>query len=148
MPITLLRFKVVRYGIVGGTGGVASWLLFLLLTSVGMWYLYASSIAGWLTYALSFVLHKLWTFESKELYTTAWQLPAHLFLKLVWNALVVTPLFLYCLVEYLGWNALVAQPVAGACIGCVQNFLICTYVIFNPRLAHYASAKAISQPAV
>lgn len=130
----LQRFKFVRYGIVGGGGGCVSWLLFFFLTYSGVWYIYASFVSSWITYTLNFGFHKVWTFESKELYTTVWQLPAHLFLKLVWNALLVTPLALYCLVEYWGWNVLLAQPAAGLVIGFFQNFVICRYVIFNPRL--------------
>lgn len=143
----LLRFKSVRYGIVGGGGGCASFLLYASLVHGGVWYLYASPISSWVTYVLSFTLQKTWTFESKEVYTAAWQLPAHLCLKLVWNALFVTPLLLYVLVEYWEWNTLLAQPVAGVSIGFFQNFLICKHVIFGSWLAHRLGARNVSGPA-
>jgi putative flippase GtrA len=128
-----LQFRIIRYGIVGGGSSIVSLGFFFLFNRIlGIWYVYASPLSDWLAYGIAFTFHKLWTFESKELYKASWQLPAHLLLKLGWNAAILTPFVLYYVVENWGWEPWASKLAAGVAIGFFQNYFVCKHVIFNP----------------
>jgi len=126
----MLRITLVRYALVGGVSLGCNVALFSLFYVFGVWYVYASTVANWGVYFLNFSLHKFWTFEDKGIYKTAWQLPAHLSLKLLWNALIAAPALVYALVEYSQISPVYGQFAAGLIIG-AQNFLVCRYIIFS-----------------
>lgn len=121
----------IRYLIAGGASFLVNFAIFYLCHRLaGMWYVYATIVAGTCAWMLNFPLHKLWTFGDYRRGAIRLQAPAHFLLKLL-NTYASDPLLLYLLVEYLGISPLWAKAFIGAMLG-LQNYVLCRYVIFRP----------------
>lgn len=120
----------IRYVLVGGASFFVNFALFWLChRQFGMWYVYATILAGTCAWVVNFPLHKFWTFEDYRRESTRVQAPAHFTLKLL-NTYVSDPFLLFLLVEKFNVSPLWGKVVVGAVLG-LQNYLLCRYLIFN-----------------
>lgn len=130
-----LSYQVVRYLVVGGGSLLLNVAIFTFCTKVaGLWYVYATMVAGTLAWMVNFPLHRGWTFEDRRgSGVTALQSGAHFALKVV-NTYAWDPYLIYQLVEVYGWGQVSAKIAVGLGIG-VQNLVLCRYVIFRKWFA-------------
>ncbi len=125
--LQLVRFMIV---------GVASALidlgsLFILVERAGVWYLFASVIAFCLSYGVSSVFQKIWTFRNTDRTTAHQQFALHLILQLCNLALNTGAM--YVLVEQHHLWYLMARVVVDGAIA-IESFFIGRW-IFRHRSA-------------
>lgn len=132
----LKRYKqIIKFLIAGGLVNLLGIFLLYVFTNVlGIWYLISSSLAITISFSVSFILQKFWTFEDK---TRQFNLLARqLFLYgLVFVVdFIVNALLMYGLVGRLGLWYLLAQLITSGLIA-IANFVIYKFFIFNrPQL--------------
>ncbi len=124
--------QLVRFAVVG----VASALvdlgsLFLLVERAGVWYLSASVVAFCLSYGVSFVFQKIWTFRNADRTATHQQFALHLVLQLCNLALNTGAM--YVLVEQYHLWYLMARVMVDGTIA-IESFFIGRW-IFRHRSA-------------
>ncbi len=130
MLAAALSLREVRYLLVGAASGILNFAVFYLcFRVVGLWYVYATMLAGSTAWLLNFPLHKFWTFSDERKGVLPLQGVAHFMLK-IWNTYLCDPLLLYALVEYLGFLPEWAKITVGLLLG-AQNYLLCRYLIFR-----------------
>lgn len=120
---------LIRYVCSGVSGIVGNLLVFsLLVEGLGVWYVYGA-IAGFLTaYAITFTLHKLWTFPGTARKRTPFQ--SLLYLASALTTLALNMLILYALIE----GALFPPVIAQACAlftSAVFSFVFTSQVTFH-----------------
>jgi putative flippase GtrA len=126
-----LRYTYPRFLLVGALGGVVNVLVFqLCLSGVGLSLTHSSVAGSYVSYAAKILTIKTWVFTSGKHQYFAWQLPADLVLKLVWNALFAVPFLLHWFVEYWGLPPAAGQVLAGWIVG-IQNYLLYRLLIFS-----------------
>lgn len=126
----VLASREVRYLLVGAASGLLNFLVFYLcFRLLGLWYVYATVLAGSIAWLLNFPLHKFWTFGDDRRSAMPLQGAAHFSLKM-WNTYLLDPLLLYGMVEYLSVLPEFAKIAVGLLLG-IQNYLLCRFVIFR-----------------
>lgn len=130
----LCSYRDVRYVIVGGGSFALNYAIFSALLASGLWYFYATMVAGTLVWMANFPLHKTWTFDDRRV-GIAWPLQTvpHFSLK-VWNTYLADPFILYYLAEEWLWHPLIGKVAAGVILG-AQNYMLCRFLIFRSRPA-------------
>jgi putative flippase GtrA len=105
---------------------LADYLVFLCLTQLGFFYLYAVTISYLCGLLLNFYLNKLWTFQRKD--NTLPQMVRYFTLAGV-NYLL-TLLLMYLFTSLLGINPLLSRGVVLAMVSS-WNFLLYKYVVYR-----------------
>jgi putative flippase GtrA len=114
--------KAVRYLISGGSAAVVNLGSFAVMTKVfGVWYLAASIAAFLLSFVVSFVLQRSWTFEVRG--TTALVEHTSLYFIAALANLALNTFIVFLLVEYAGSGSLLAQFIAGVIVACESFFV-------------------------
>lgn len=125
-----LSFVTVRYIIAGGTSFLVNFATFYACHRfLGLWYVYATIVAGTVAWVVNFPLHKLWTFGDFRRGATKVQAPAHFALKLL-NTYCSDPFLLYACVEWIELSPEAGKFVVGGLLG-LQNYVVCRYLIFR-----------------
>ena len=121
------KHLIVRYMISGSMAAVVNLILFFVLHHIYRVYYITSSIAAFVvSFLISLILQKLWTFQDRSFYKFHHQLGKYLLTSLF--GLAVDVLVLYICVEYFGFYALVGQVVAGLLTACCTFFLSRNFV--------------------
>ncbi|MDE2037752.1 MAG: GtrA family protein [Patescibacteria group bacterium] len=107
--------RVVRFVSSGAVGAAIDLgLLFLFVRVMDAWYLPSAVVAFVLSYAVSFILQKFWTFRERSMERAHVQASSYLLLALA--NLVLNTLLMYALVTGIGLEYLAAQIIASAII--------------------------------
>ncbi len=121
-PITNEIGRISRFLLVGSISILINLSILYILTEYGnVWYLASSALAFGISYIISFLFHKFWTFKNKNVRATIYQFPLHLSLAL-FNLLLNTVL-LFILVEWVHVWYVLAQASAAIVIA-VNSFII------------------------
>jgi len=123
----LTKHLVVRYVIAGGTSAfinlaVLSYLYYI----VGIHYLIAGIISFVISFMISLVLQKLWTFKDSSRDGIGLQIGKYLATSLF--GLGLNTLLLYILVDHFHFFVYIGQIIAGGSTACVTFFLSRKYV--------------------
>jgi putative flippase GtrA len=127
--VGLRAFKLMRYLISGGTAAVSNFITLFLLVHIGhMHYLYASVLAFTMSIAVSFTMHKFWTFRDRPMHDIHIQFARYLAVLLA--GLLLNTTLMYLFVEKFGVWYLFAQILAAAIIAvtnyfCYKQFVFC-----------------------
>ena len=114
--------RMIRFIIAGCISTTVSFsLLFILTEILGVWYLLSSTIAFIMTFAVSFTLHKFWTFKSREAHILRAQMVQSLVLA-IWN-IGLNALAMYILVDVAQIWYMLAQALTLAVIGSETYFM-------------------------
>lgn len=125
---SILRFRIARFLISGGTSAVTNLsILFVLTHWYGVWYIYSSIIAISAATVVSFILQKLWTFRN---FSAAVHKQFSLHVSLALANIIANTLILYFLVEWLGVWYFLAQILSGVALAFV-NYTIFRLYIFG-----------------
>lgn len=121
------KHLIVRYVISGGTSAVInlSTLSFLYYIK-HMYYIYAAIIAFIVSFLVSLVLQKFWTFEDRSRNNLSVQIGKYLITSLL--GLSLNTFILYVLVDHLHLYVYVGQIIAGGLVACVTFFISRKYV--------------------
>ena len=123
--------RMIRFIIAGCISTTVSFsLLFILTEILGVWYLLSSTIAFIMTFAVSFTLHKFWTFKSREAHILRAQMVQSLVLA-IWN-IGLNALAMYILVDVAQIWYMLAQALTLAVIGS-ETYFMYWLVIFRSR---------------
>ncbi len=128
----LTKHLLVRYVISGGTAAVVNLSLFFLLHTIWhFYYITASIIAFVVSFLISLVLQKFWTFQDHSLHKFHHQVGKYLLTSLF--GLVIDIIVLFVCVEYFRFYALAGQIVAGVITaGC--TFSLSRHFVFNREI--------------
>lgn len=130
----LCSYMWIRYVIIGGMSFALNYAIFSALLVSGLWYVYATMVAGTLVWMVNFPLHKTWTFGDRRLgIALSLQSVPHFGLK-IWNTYLADPFLLYYLAEQWLWHPLIGKIAVGVILG-AQNYVLCRYLIFRFRPA-------------
>lgn len=118
-----------KYSFVAFASFLSDWAMFLLLTTLSMYYLYAQVIARLTGGVVSFFLNKFWSFESREVN----QIPVQAvrFAMLYVFTFCVTIILLQVLVN-LGTPVAVAKLLSDG-VGFVINFFAMKFFVYAPE---------------
>lgn len=121
------KHLIVRYLISGGTSaminlGTLSFLYYIK----HMYYIYAAIIAFIVSFLVSLVLQKFWTFEDHSRNNLSVQIGKYLITSLL--GLSLNTFILYVLVDHLHLYVYVGQIIAGGLVACVTFFISRKYV--------------------
>ncbi|PIR44947.1 MAG: hypothetical protein COV10_01945 [Candidatus Vogelbacteria bacterium CG10_big_fil_rev_8_21_14_0_10_51_16] len=123
--------RIIKYGIAGGTAGVTDLALLYFFTEVaGFHYLFSSTLAFVVAFAISFFLQKLWTFRDDSMERVHTQ--AIIYLMVALANLGMNTLLMYLLVSLSGLWYIFAQVVASLAIASYTFFINKLY-IFRKR---------------
>lgn len=116
------KHLIVRYIISGGTSaainlGVLSFLYYIQ----HMYYLYAAIIAFIVSFLISLVLQKFWTFEDHSRDHMYGQVGKYLLSSLF--GLSLNTFFLYILVDHFHFFVYMGQIIAGGLVACITFFI-------------------------
>jgi len=126
---SFLDSRVIRFIIAGTIGAVTDlFLLWLLTTVLGVWYLASAVVAFILSFVVSFFLQKIWTFKNREVERIHVQAGAYLLVTLC-NLGINTGL-VYVFVQYLSIHYLFAQVIASVIIAC-ESFFVYREIVFK-----------------
>lgn len=130
MRIPLFRnSRVLRYLAAGGMGAATNLATLYALTEFfHVWYLFSSIIAVSVSFIVSFILQKFWTFRSMDLDRVPVQLPMHL--SLSFANLVLNTVLMYLLVDYIHLWYMLAQVIVAGVLA-VANYTIYRLYIFK-----------------
>ncbi|MFZ1987934.1 MAG: GtrA family protein [Minisyncoccia bacterium] len=121
--------RVTRFVVSGIVAAGVNLAIFHVLTSmVGLWYLYAVVVAFLISFFVSFLLQKLWTFKDGSSETIHKQVASFFLLQFSNMFLNITGVFV--LVEYAGFWSIAAQFIT-LLILAVETFLISHWFIFS-----------------
>ena len=125
----LLRIKLVRYLVSGGTAALINFLLLFALTEfLEVWYLASAVIAFIVSFCASFTLQKFWTFQDRGTERIGGQVTKY-FLLFLFNLGLSTGV-VYLLVEYIQIAPIIAQLFAAATIAC-YSFFVYKFFVFH-----------------
>lgn len=114
--------EIVKFCLGGGTSLGAYYITLYVLTEfAGVWYPISAAIGSVLTYTISFLFQKYWTFKNKE----NKKIPKQIFFYLSMSVglLCANSIFLYILVEYINLEYLIAQVIITVILS-VVSYLI------------------------
>lgn len=121
------KHLIVRYLISGGTSASINLAtLFFLYYIQHMYYLYAAVIAFIVSFLVSLILQKFWTFEDHSRDNLSLQVGKYLMTSLL--GLSLNTFILYVLVDHLHLYVYVGQIIAGGLVACVTFFISRKYV--------------------
>lgn len=121
--------KVLRYGIAGTTAALVHLAgLYFFVQYMGVWYVPANIFAFGFSFAVSFLLQKVWTFGDRS--RQGIHLQAGLFLLIQLGSLFINTSGLYALVTFTGMWYLAAEFLILLIIA-VLNFLIFNFFLFK-----------------
>lgn len=125
----LIKQKIIKYLIAGGTGAFVNLALLYVLTEIfGLWYLISTSLAFLTSFFVSFLLQKFWTFGDNDREKMYRQMAAYLAVALA--NLSLNGLLMYFLVgSFRLWYILAQVFVAGAIA--VESYFIYKIFIFK-----------------
>lgn len=122
MLAQLLRLQFVRFLVAGGVAvAVNLGALYAFTEFLGVYYLVSAVCAFFVSFSVSFVLQKFWTFGERTHERAHAQAAAYLVLQL--TALVLNTTLLYLFVTYLHFWYIFAQAVISLGIACVVFFI-------------------------
>lgn len=101
--------KILKFLVIGGINTGVSYSTFVLLTILGVNYLFASVLGYLFAVILSYLLNKRWTFQSEKS-TSLTLMSQFVVINLLSMAINIVVLFL--LVEYLDCNLYISQATA------------------------------------
>ena len=108
---SIIKFKIVRYIIAGGTGFCVGIISLYFLTEVfNLWYIFSATLSFIFATVVSFILQKFFTFTNYE--TKVINSQAVIYLALAMLNLFFNNLILYFLVEFLKFWYIAGQGVA------------------------------------
>lgn len=127
----LSRHVVLRYLVSGGMAGVTDLAaLYFLNTILGLYYLLAAILAFLTAFAVSFTMHKFWTFESHEEETHKQVI---LYLGTSLFGLSLNTLLMYLFVDFIHLKVLLSQIIVGFLVASV-TFFISRSIVFKYKL--------------
>lgn len=116
------KHLIVRYIISGGTSAVINLgVLSFLYYIQNVYYLYAAIIAFTVSFLVSLVLQKFWTFEDRSRENVHIQIGKYLLSSLF--GLSLNTLFLYILVDHFHFFVYIGQMIAGGLVACITFFI-------------------------
>ncbi len=127
----ILSHTLVRFIISGGAAAVVYFLLLYFFTEIlWLWYLISSAVAFILSFLVSFVLQKFWTFRDSRLHAhVVWrQLILHVLVAVV--TLLINTGILFILVDIAGLWYMFAAFITAFVLG-ILSFFIYRIFIFN-----------------
>ena len=117
-----LILKLARYIMSGGTGAAVDLGLLYLFTDILMvWYLMSSILAFLISYAVSFMMQKYWTFGDMSRDRIEMQVVAYLSVALI--NLCLNTLLMYAFVDLMHLHYMVSQFMTSILIA-IESFLI------------------------
>lgn len=132
-------FKILRYLISGSIAAVTNLgSLYLFVNVFHLWYIVASGISFVLTFIVSFVLQKFWTFNDPHLDILKRQIGVSL--VVAGCNLLLNTVYMYFFVEYLHLHYMQAQVLTMILVA-IGSFLAYQYLIFRPRSGSVISGK-------
>jgi len=138
----LLRIKLVRYLVSGGTAALINFLLLFALTEfLEVWYLASAVIAFIVSFCASFTLQKFWTFRDGRLSAAPRQMVQHLSLAV--GMIALDTVFLYLAVEILGLWYMLAQFIIFGALAVGSFFIYSRYIFKKPPQADDRGKKTI-----
>lgn len=106
--------QFIKFSIVGGTGVVVDFVVYVFLTRVWHWqYLLAATISFIFAVTSNFILNRYWTFKVDSKNITAEYVK---FFLVAVGGLIWTLFFLYIMVDIFGWYDLVAKIIVLAIV--------------------------------
>lgn len=125
--------QAIKYGIVGFSGITTNLLIFSFLVYViGVWYIFAGLLAGWVSMTQNFILHRKFSFVDRAKFNLksreSLKRYFRFFLLSVFNAPAFSSL-LFFLVEFVGLEKVVAQFITSVSLGLI-SFIISRKFIF------------------
>ncbi len=121
------KHLIVRYVISGGTSALINLATLSFLYYIKhIYYLYSAIIAFIVSFLVSLVLQKFWTFEDYSQDNLSLQAGKYLMTSLF--GLSLNTLILYILVDHFHFYVYMGQIVAGGLVACVTFFISRKYV--------------------
>lgn len=121
------KHLIVRYLISGGSSAMINLgTLFFLYYVKHMYYLYAAVIAFIVSFLVSLILQKFWTFKDHSRDNLSLQVGKYLITSLF--GLSLNTFILYVLVDHLHFYVYIGQIIAGGLTACVTFFISRKYV--------------------
>ena len=118
----LTQHLLFRYIISGGTAAfVDLFLLYILNTTFGIYYIFASILAFIMAFFVSFILQKFWTFKNHSQENIHQQIIMYLGASLF--GLGLNTLLMYIFVDYFHLLVILSQIFAGALVACCSFFI-------------------------
>ncbi|MDQ5949275.1 MAG: GtrA-like protein [Patescibacteria group bacterium] len=125
---------IVRFVISGGTSAFVNIAILSLLYYVfHVYYLLASIISFLISFVVSLVLQKFWTFQDRSMVDAHVQAGKYLATSLV--GLAINTVILYICVEHFHFYVFLGQLVAGGVTACCTFFLSRNYVFNSTQMA-------------
>lgn len=121
--------QLFRYLVSGITSNLTELILLYMFTQYfGVWYIFSLMLAFTISFWVSFLLQKFWTFQDKKTHRVHIQASSYLIVSLA--NLTFNIAALYVLVQFFGiWYMLAQISIIGAIA--VSNFLLYKFVIFK-----------------
>lgn len=134
MPRSWLNHRLVRFIFSGALGAGTNLLLLYVLTDLAhWWYLYAGVASFVVSFLVSFVAQKFWTFRDQRRAELSGQALYYLTISLF--NLVLNSLILYLLVDHFHLYYLLAQVVASLVLA-VSSYFLYRELVFHPEQEH------------
>jgi putative flippase GtrA len=122
---------IARYLISGGLAAITHIAFLYFFTEFfKLWYVFSSSIAFMIAFAVSFSLQKFWTFVDKDISRLKTQFVSYLIIAVI--NFCLNAVLIYALVDKIGLFYLVAQIIVGLAIA-ISSFVIYRFIIFKTK---------------
>lgn len=131
----LIKFlgQAVKYGIVGVSGITTNLLIFsLLVYIIGVWYIVAGLISGWISLTQNFILHRKFSFVDQAKFDLRSREALKRYFRFFLLSIINAPVFsslLFFLVEFVKLEKVLAQFLTSVSLGLI-SFLISRRFIF------------------
>lgn len=131
LTLRLLRWRVARYLISGGSAAVTTLtLLFILVHFFHVWYLPATVVSFITGVYVSFMMQKFFTFNDYMKVKIKEQMAVYLGIQIV--NLSVNTLLMYVSVDILNIHYVISQVIVGGIVA-VYSFFVYKNMIFSPN---------------
>lgn len=127
LPV-LVKSNKIRYLIVGGASFATEFLVFAFLNHFHVQIFIANTLSFIVSFTMSFILHRLWSFAGEHKHAQARQLAAYLTLALC--NLVLTNVLIGIFVNWIGIAPLIAKLLCIIAI-VIWNYAIMSKIIFQ-----------------
>jgi putative flippase GtrA len=123
--------RVLRFLVSGGSAASVNLVvLFVAVTEFGMWYIAGAVVSFFVSFIVSFLMQKFWTFRDSSIIDTKEQLVEYLSVALINLCLGTTSL--YVLVEYGGLHYMFAQFLTMGAVA-VLSYFVYKHLIFHQK---------------